>query len=288
MIFASPVNIEGLAWDSEGKVLYGTEQTRLWAFDGKELHQQCSNFSSEVESLETSVNGMLLFSTNEHNGNSVRLYDPAICEEITGDSFTTPSVTGNFDMESLAWPLECQSAMTKTTNVDNQKATRNSKKVTSQPVTTCPSDTIGPCPALIPEEVQQFFTDNLKADFVQLDPDGLLFVSLNEQLHYGFFSYSLSAEQVKKLKLKLVYEVACEKDENSVAQLKLSLTKDVDGEGHGDFVITYCDGQDQMLFYLGITDSVLTGTDNIETSNKSNSKEENIKTKKGSSTQTQN
>jgi len=296
LIFASPVDIEGLAWDSEGKVLYGTEQTRLWAFDGKELHQQCSNFSSEVESLETSVNGMLLFGTNEHKGNSIHLYDPAICEEITGDSFTTPSISGIFDIESLAWPLECQSAMTKTTlsetsNVDNQKATRNSKKVTSQPVTTCPSDIIGPCPALIPEEVQRFFTDNLKADFVQLDPDGLLFVSLNEQLHYGFFSYSLSAEQVKKLKLKSVYEVACEKNAGSVAQLKLSLTKDVDGEGHGDFVITYCDGQAQMLFYLGITDSVLTGTDDIETSNKSNSnaiKEEDIKTKQGNSTQTKN
>ncbi|BAP54888.1 hypothetical protein THII_0591 [Thioploca ingrica] len=297
-IFPASVDIEGLAWDSEGKILYGTEQTRLWAFDGKELHQQCSNFSSEVESLETSVNGMLLFGTNEHKGNSIHLYDPAICEEITGDSFTTPSISGIFDIESLAWPLECQSAMTKTTlsdkdsnstktsNVDNQKTTRNSKKVTSQPVTTCPSDIIGPCPALKPEEVQRFFTDNLKADFVQLDPDGLLFVSLNEQLHYGFFSYSLSAEQVRKLKLKSVYEVACEKNADSVAQLKLSLTKDVDGEGHGDFVITYCDGQAQMLFYLGITDSVLTGTDDIETSNAI--KKEDVKTKKGNSTQTKN
>jgi hypothetical protein len=256
LIFPASVDIEGLAWDSEGKILYGTEETRLWAFDGKELHQQCSNFSSEVESLETSVNGMLLFGTNERKGNSIHLYDPAICEEITGNSFTTPSVSGIFDIESLAWPLECQSAMTKTT--------RDSKKLTSQPVTTCPSDIIEPCPALEPEEVQGFFTDNLKADFVQLDPVGLLFVSLNGQLHYGFFSYSLSTEQVKKLRLKPVYEVACEKNAGSVAQLKLGLTRDVDGEGHGDFVITYCDGQAQMLFYLGITDSVFTGTDSIE------------------------
>jgi hypothetical protein len=326
LIFASPVDIEGLAWDSEGKVLYGTEQTRLWAFDGKELHKQCSNLSSEIEALETSVNGMLLLGTNEYNGSAIHLYDPAICEEVIGDSFAIPSVTGNFDIESIAWSLECQAAITKTTRsdkdsdstklanansdnkectdkdksncstlaeaeVDNKKETRNSKKVTSQPVTTCPTDTIGPCPALKPEEVQRFFTDNLKADFVQLDPDGLVFVSLNGQLHYGFFSYSLSAEQVNKLKLKPVYEVACEKNESSVAQLKLSLTKDVDVDGHSDFVIAYCDGQAQMLFYLGITDSVLTGMDDLETSNKSNSnaiKKEDMTAKKGNSTQTKN
>jgi hypothetical protein len=278
LIFPAAVSIEGLAWDSKGKILYGTEETRLWAFDGKELHQQCSNFSSEIDSLETSVNGMLLFGTNERKDISVHLYDPAICQEITGNSFTTPSASSISEIESLAWPLECQAAMTnkttlsdkdnnstKTSVVDNQKTTRDSsKKLTPQPVTTCPSDIIEPCPALKPEEVQGFFTDNLKADFVQLDPTGLLFVSLNGQLHYGFFSYSLSTEQVKKLRLKPVYEVTCEKNAGSVAQLKLGLTRDVDGEGHGDFVITYCDGQAQMLFYLGITDSVSTGTNSIE------------------------
>ena len=299
LVFPSKVDVEGLAWDSEGKILYGTEGTRLWAFDGQELHQQCANFSSEVESLETSVNGLLLFGTSEHNGNSVRLYDPATCEELVGDSFAIPSVNGNFDIETIAWSLACQSALTKTdkasnstkisneisdskectaknqsncsdsTAVANQKTTRNSNKATSQPATTCPSDTIAPCPTLEQEEVQQFFTDNLKADFVQIEPDGLVFVSLNGQLHSGFFSYSLSVEQVKKLQLQPFYEVACERDDSSVAQLKLSLTKDVDGEGHNDFVINYCDGQAQMLFYLGITDSVFTNPDDIEEVNKS-------------------
>jgi hypothetical protein len=292
LVFPSKVDVEGLAWDSEGKILYGAEGTRLWAFDGQELHQQCANFSSEVESLETSVNGLLLFGTSGHNGNSVRLYDPATCEELVGDSFAIPSVNGNFDIETIAWPLECQAAITKTsysnkasnstkasddvsgskectaqdqsscsssTAVTDQKTTRNSNKVTSQPATTCSSDNIAPCPTLEQAEIQQFFTDNLKADFVQIEPDGLTFVSLNGELHFGFFSYSLSSEQVKKLPLQPVYEVACERDDGSVAQLKLSLTTDVDGDGHNDFVINYCDGQAQMLFYLGIND-----TDDIE------------------------
>ncbi|HHB92172.1 MAG TPA: hypothetical protein ENK59_03035 [Thioploca sp.] len=100
--------IEGLAWSSNGSILYASEGRNLWQWScetGFEL--KCSNFpGKQVEALETLADGMLLFSINNHTGNTAYVYNPENCNVIYQRSFTTS--TSYTDVEALVWPLNCQ------------------------------------------------------------------------------------------------------------------------------------------------------------------------------------
>jgi hypothetical protein len=104
----SSLNVEGLAWDTEGSLLYASEADSLWAFnkDSLELRKVCNNFPGEVEALDTLSDGMLLFSVNDDDSNTVYIYDPESCTVVMDRIFTT--TTGYTDMESISWPLDCQ------------------------------------------------------------------------------------------------------------------------------------------------------------------------------------
>jgi hypothetical protein len=99
--------VEGLAWSTDGTLLYASEDTNLWVFDGKKFTKQCQNFPGEVEALETSADGMLLFAIHEHDGNTIYVYDPNQCQVVLDRSFRT--LEHYQDVEAIAWPLRCQS-----------------------------------------------------------------------------------------------------------------------------------------------------------------------------------
>jgi len=108
LYFASELNVEGLAWDAEGQVLYASEGQNLWAFDDQEqsLNLVCQNFPGEVESLDTLADGMLLFSVNDDASNTVFVYEPKSCSILLDRRFATK--TGYTDIEAISWPLDCQ------------------------------------------------------------------------------------------------------------------------------------------------------------------------------------
>ncbi|MDY6991721.1 MAG: hypothetical protein SVR94_03820 [Pseudomonadota bacterium] len=108
LYFASELNVEGLAWDAEGQMLYASEGQNLWAFDDQEqsLNLVCQNFPGEVESLDTLADGMLLFSVNDDASNTVFVYEPKSCSILLDRRFATK--TGYTDIEAISWPLDCQ------------------------------------------------------------------------------------------------------------------------------------------------------------------------------------
>ncbi|MBE9562994.1 MAG: hypothetical protein IMF12_09055, partial [Proteobacteria bacterium] len=104
--------IEGLAWSSDGSILYATEGKKLWQWScdtGFEL--KCPdvinlNKNYQVEALETLADGMLLFSIDGIKSNTAYVYNPNNCSIIHEQPFK--AVDDYDDIESLVWPLNCQ------------------------------------------------------------------------------------------------------------------------------------------------------------------------------------
>ncbi len=117
--------IESLAWSSDGTVLYASEvfeepnqknakntktvfSSRLWefAFYGDLLlsfEHKCQLPGDKVEGLETLLDGMLMMAI--HDDDTLYLFDPKTCIKTPMASATPYS-----DIESIAWPLTCQSS----------------------------------------------------------------------------------------------------------------------------------------------------------------------------------
>ncbi|MDM8557520.1 tandem-95 repeat protein [Candidatus Parabeggiatoa sp. HSG14] len=121
-------DIEGLAWNTNGTLLYGSENSNLWTFDGKKFKQICDNFPSEIEALETLSDGMLMLAADNYKGNTVFVYSPDHCKIIFEDSFITNKHYE--DLESIAWPLKCQ-VPSQLSNWEAQFNDGNEKKVCS-------------------------------------------------------------------------------------------------------------------------------------------------------------
>jgi hypothetical protein len=131
--------VEGLAWSTDGTLLYASEDTNLWVFDGKKFTKQCHNLPGEVEALETSADGMLLFAIHEHDGNTIYVYDPNQCQVVLDRSFRT--LEHYQDVEAIAWPLRCQSMVEEVPTWgisfdgdDTDDSTEPAAKATSQKV----------------------------------------------------------------------------------------------------------------------------------------------------------
>jgi hypothetical protein len=121
---SSKRKVEGLAWSTDGTMLYGSENTNLWRFDGKKFKRICDNFPAEIEALETLYDGMLMFAADNDKGNTVFVYDPKHCKIILNRSFTTNMHYE--DLESIAWPLKCQAP----SNISNWDAKFNGSNET--------------------------------------------------------------------------------------------------------------------------------------------------------------
>ena len=107
LVFSSNKDFEGLAWSSDGKTLYASKFTSLWAYDGSDVKRICNNFPDEVESLETLSNGLLMYSLSQQRvdatGNALYIYDPKQCKLISS------MPVGEYrDIESVAWAYDCQ------------------------------------------------------------------------------------------------------------------------------------------------------------------------------------
>ncbi len=108
LIRASDLDIEGLAWNGSGSLLYGSANDALWVFDpaAKTLSQLANNLPGGTKALET-VPGRdnLLLGGIPDSGHSVSLYlyDVTSTRVISRKNFTSPYN----HMESVAWPQEC-------------------------------------------------------------------------------------------------------------------------------------------------------------------------------------
>lgn len=97
------LEMEGLAWSTDGSVLYATENENLWIYTGGSLAKTCNNFPGQVEALETLSDGLLLFAVDKDQGNNIYAYDPQTCSVVTTSSF----ITLYSDIESIAWASRC-------------------------------------------------------------------------------------------------------------------------------------------------------------------------------------
>jgi hypothetical protein len=113
LVFSSNKDFEGLAWSSDGKTLYASKFTSLWAYDGSDVKRICNNFPDEVESLETLDNGLLMYALSQQrvdaSSNALYVYDPKKCKVIS-----SMPVGGHRDIESLAWAYDCQTHVAST------------------------------------------------------------------------------------------------------------------------------------------------------------------------------
>jgi hypothetical protein len=127
LLFPSPWGkkrqVEGLAWRTDGTVLYASEvfeepasskkkqkvySTRLWQFEfyGDLLlsfKEKCNLRGDKVEALETNLDDTLLLGI--HGDDTLYLFDPESCIK-TPFAPTTPCD----DIESIVWPLACQAS----------------------------------------------------------------------------------------------------------------------------------------------------------------------------------
>jgi hypothetical protein len=97
------LEMEGLAWSTDGSVLYATENENLWIYTGGSLAKTCNNFPGQVEALETLNGGLLLFAVDKDQGNNIYAYDPQSCTIVSSGSF----VTMYSDIESISWASRC-------------------------------------------------------------------------------------------------------------------------------------------------------------------------------------
>ena len=106
LVYADNQDIEGLAWNQNGTLLYATlynrpkRQTTLWIYDGQTLTQSCSNLPGEVESLEMRPDGTLIFGNHEQEDLNFHVYKVKTCEVLSEAQIST----AYHDIEAIAWP----------------------------------------------------------------------------------------------------------------------------------------------------------------------------------------
>ncbi len=106
-----PTEVDGLAWNLDGSVLYATEKTTLWRFNCQKFEQQCPHvlgekFRGKIEALETLADGMLMFAYHNNKVNTVYIFDPETCTVLLSRPFETTEHYS--DVESIVWPVDCQ------------------------------------------------------------------------------------------------------------------------------------------------------------------------------------
>jgi sugar lactone lactonase YvrE len=106
LVYADNKDIEGLAWNQNGTLLYGTlyhrpqRRSTLWVYDGQSLTKSCTNLPGEVESLEIRPDGKLLFGVHEQQDMNFHVYDVETCQILVEAQIST----AYHDIEAIAWP----------------------------------------------------------------------------------------------------------------------------------------------------------------------------------------
>jgi Leucine-rich repeat (LRR) protein len=99
----SDAQVEGMAWDNEGNILYGAEGTTLFRYfyDTGATNQACDNFPSQVEALSMLADGTLLFALDKTSDTSIHLFDIDECS--VKNSVSLPVDTPYTDIEGITW-----------------------------------------------------------------------------------------------------------------------------------------------------------------------------------------
>ncbi len=102
-IFRYSAQVEGITWDTEGKILYGAMGTTLYKYfhDTGTVAKVCDNFPKGAEALEMSTDGSLLFAVHQAKDTSIHSFDINSCSIVDEADF--PIKTPYNDIEGIAW-----------------------------------------------------------------------------------------------------------------------------------------------------------------------------------------
>jgi len=106
-VLASPARIEGLTWNAEGTVLYGTANHQLWSFTPDAVVNKvalvCDNLVHETEALDTLPDGNLLLTAHGvSNVSFATAIDPESCTVLSSSHVNTPYN----DIEGITWTCD--------------------------------------------------------------------------------------------------------------------------------------------------------------------------------------
>jgi hypothetical protein len=107
LILRSRRNIEGLAWNNEGTLLYAASGKWLWVYDPHKdsFTRIAKNLPGRTESLAMSSDGLLLGGTQFGKKWNIFVYDLEKLKPVAGEGFMTPYK----DIEGLAIQKTCDS-----------------------------------------------------------------------------------------------------------------------------------------------------------------------------------
>jgi WD40 repeat protein len=104
LVYAKPLNIQSIAWNNAGTLLYGaayeTSHSTLWVYDGQNLSIACDELPGEIEGLEMHPDNRLIFGLHDDDALSFHGFDVNQCVVVADAKITTPY----HDIEAIAWP----------------------------------------------------------------------------------------------------------------------------------------------------------------------------------------
>jgi hypothetical protein len=108
LILADPSAATDLAWDADGRYLYGVTQRILWRYDplSGTTSTVATNVPHDIVSLAMRADGRLLGATQYGQGIRLFIYDIAQTRAFASDRIATPYS----DIEFIAWPSSCAAA----------------------------------------------------------------------------------------------------------------------------------------------------------------------------------
>ncbi len=218
--------VDGLAWSSDGEVLYASAKRDLWMYSKKSrtLSTVCENVKllpgdrGRIEALETFGDGMLLMATHQNANNLLYIFDPVKCEVVAFKEFES-----NYpDIESIAWSCQVN------------QSTRH------------PTNSLNAQPPLLVNEIRNYFEEIFGEGSATINKKkNTLAITITDeygktQVHNGLLSAYLPAVP----------------GYNGPAEFLPLLNEygqhlDLDGDGHKDYTFTYSDGRMQLVLYLG-------------------------------------
>ncbi|NJO14453.1 MAG: hypothetical protein HC877_01515 [Thioploca sp.] len=98
--------VEGMTWDNEGKILYGSAGTVLYQYltDTGTVDKACNTFPSEVEALDMLADGSLLFALHQAKDTRIHSFDIKTCA-VTDEA---PIETHYGDIEGITWACDAK------------------------------------------------------------------------------------------------------------------------------------------------------------------------------------
>jgi hypothetical protein len=102
LIIPSPVAVEDITWNNNSTLLYASQDTHLWVYDGKAVKKTC-DLPGQTEALEMLPNNTLLVGIHGQTKLlEFQAIDLATCETVLGVGIPTRYD----DIEGIAWPVK--------------------------------------------------------------------------------------------------------------------------------------------------------------------------------------